>query len=124
MTWNFNSGYGQAAITGLNPNPVGKVFFVGDQSTANIDMIKQIFQPDPDGEIRYTATIDAANNLCTANAGDLILVAPGHTETLTATDITLDIAGVTVLGLGSGSLRPTLSMNNALAEVSSVSASM
>ena len=56
------------------------------------------------------ATIDAAINRCTANQGDVILVQPGHTETLT-TQISLDVAGVSIIGVGVGNLRPRLTIN-------------
>jgi len=95
----------------------GKVFVVGDSSTANIDMLKEIFIPDPDGEVRYYATVDAAISACTANAGDVILIAPGHAETVTATSIALDVAGVTILGLGNGLNRPTFTYGAAAATV-------
>ena len=56
-------------------------------------------------------TIDYANDRCTASNGDIIYVMPGHTETV-ATDggLTLDTAGVTVLGLGEGDARPLVSI--------------
>lgn len=53
-------------------------------------------------------TLDEAINLCTANNGDLIYLAPGHAETLSAADgWDADVAGVTIIGLGNGSDRPT-----------------
>jgi len=60
-------------------------------------------------------TIDAAIGLCTASRGDVIYVAQGHTETsATAADVvTLDVAGVSVIGLGSGALVPTLTLGHA-----------
>lgn len=67
---------------------------------------------------RPFATIDYAIGRCTANNGDIIFVKPGHAETLTGTDITVDVAGVTVQGLGTGSAMPQLSHNHADAEVS------
>ena len=64
-------------------------------------------------------SIDYAVGQCTADNGDIIIVLPGHAETLTNTNkITVDVAGVTVVGLGTGSLMPTLSHNHADAEVS------
>ncbi len=58
------------------------------------------------------STIDAAIGMCTAGRGDIILVMPGHAETLaTASAITLDVAGVSIVGLGRGSLQPTLSFS-------------
>lgn len=57
------------------------------------------------------ATLDQAINKCTANQGDIIYLAEGHTETYTTTGVkaTFDIAGITVIGLGKGSDRPTFS---------------
>ena len=53
------------------------------------------------------ATIDAAIN--SAVAGDIILVKPGHVETLVAAGaITMDVAGVSIVGLGTGNNRPVL----------------
>lgn len=60
------------------------------------------------------ATIDGAIGKCTANNGDVIFVAPGHTETITAAaGIVFDVAGVTVIGLGTGTNRPTISLTTA-----------
>ncbi len=64
------------------------------------------------------ASIDYAVGLCTANNGDIIIVLPGHTETIIGTGITVDVAGVTVVGLGTGSLMPQIKHNHADAEVS------
>lgn len=60
------------------------------------------------------ATIDGAIGKCTASNGDVIFVAPGHTETITAAaGIVFDVAGVTVVGLGTGTLRPKISLTTA-----------
>lgn len=62
------------------------------------------------------STIDAAIGLCTANKGDRIIVLPGHAETLSAASaITCDVAGVSIIGLGEGSLKPTLTYSAAAA---------
>lgn len=109
MNYNQNAGYGSAILSSAPAlNLSGKVMIVGKAALANRDMILQVFGPDPDGKIRYFATIDAAISACTASAGDVIYVLPGHTEAVTATSIACDIAGVSIIGLGSGSLKPTL----------------
>jgi len=60
------------------------------------------------------ATIDYAVQLCTANENDIIVVMPGHTETVVAAGgITFDIAGVRVVGLGQGIDRPTITFTTA-----------
>lgn len=57
-------------------------------------------------------TLDAAYNLCSASNGDLILALPGHNETFAAAGgLTCDVAGVTLLGLGRGADRPTISFS-------------
>lgn len=57
-------------------------------------------------------TIDAAVGACTANNGDIILVLPGHAETISAAaGIALDVAGITVLGIGSGTTQPKVTFD-------------
>lgn len=61
------------------------------------------------------ATIDYAVGRCTASRGDIIVVMPGHTETVTAAaGLDLDVAGIALVGLGSGELRPTINFTTAV----------
>ena len=65
-----------------------------------------------------TASLDAAVGLCTADRGDTIIVMQGHAETLTAADgVDIDVAGVTVIGLGNGELRPRFTYTVAAGEI-------
>lgn len=60
------------------------------------------------------ATIDYAVGLCTANKGDIIYVMPGHAETISAAaGIDLDVAGISVIGLGRGTLQPKVTLDTA-----------
>ena len=60
------------------------------------------------------ATLDGAINKTTANNGDVILVHPGHAETISAAAaITFDVAGVTVIGMGVGNSRGTITLDTA-----------
>ena len=53
-------------------------------------------------------TLDYAIGKCTASNGDVIYLLPGHTETIgSASAITVDVAGISIIGLGNGNLRPT-----------------
>jgi len=63
------------------------------------------------------ATIQAAINKCTANKNDVIVLMPGHAETVTATNINLNVAGVQVVGVGIGLLRPTFTYGAAAATI-------
>lgn len=61
-------------------------------------------------------TIDYAIGRCTASNGDVIICKAGHAETLTtASDITCDVAGVTIMAAAGavGALRPKLTFGSA-----------
>lgn len=71
---------------------------------------------------RPFATIDYAIGKCTAGAGDVIIVAPGHTESIAAAGgITADVSGVSIIGLGSGFNRPTITLGTATTATFAVS---
>lgn len=89
----------------------GKVFFANstsvlaatDDGVAGADVVSAGTYQRP------FATIDYAIGQCTASRGDVIFVMPGHTETISAASgIDQDVIGVAVIGLGYGSLRPTI----------------
>ena len=62
---------------------------------------------------RPFATIDYAIGRCTANNGDIIMVKPGHTETVSAAgDIDCDVAGIALIGLGNGEDRPIVTVDS------------
>jgi hypothetical protein len=87
---------------------LGKTFYVDSVTGSNTS----------NGKTPKTAvaTLDYAVGLCRANKGDVIYCLPGHTETKsTAGDIaTLDVAGITIVGIGEGaSIRPTFNLGHA-----------
>lgn len=87
----------------------GDIWFVDSTHAAASDTAG--FGRNPEAPV---ATIDYAVGLCTANKGDIIYVAPGHTETLAAAaDLALDVAGITIIGLGNGTNKPTVSFGTA-----------
>lgn len=59
------------------------------------------------------ATIAGAQSAATASKGDVVIILPGHTETVTAA-ITLSKAGVSYIGLGTGTLRPSITGNGTI----------
>lgn len=71
------------------------------------------------------STIDKAIGACTASRGDIIMVMPGYTQTITlATEIVIDVAGIAIIGLGTGSLRPTITFGAAAANIPVTAANM
>lgn len=60
------------------------------------------------------ATLDYAIGKCTASAGDIIYVMPGHAETYgNGAGFAADIIGVRIIGLGWGGNRPTFTFSHA-----------
>lgn len=59
------------------------------------------------------ATLAQAATLSTASVDDVIIVLPGHAETVTSA-ITLSKAGVRVIGLGEGMRRPSITGNGTI----------
>lgn len=105
----FNGGLTVRGVPLSVAHP-GKVFFVGDSSTAAFPNRKTPSDGNKGTFMDPFATIDYAVGQCTANRGDIIYVLPGHTETIDAASaLDLDVAGVAVVGLGSGGDRPVLS---------------
>lgn len=106
------ASFGMPVLGGGGFMTTGNVFFVDSGSTAA--STGQV-GTSPD---KPRSTIDSAINLCTANNGDVIFVMPGHAESMTTDgQIALDVAGVTVMGLGQGMTRPTLTYDAAAGSV-------
>jgi hypothetical protein len=60
------------------------------------------------------ASIDYAVGRCLANRGDVIMVKAGHAEVVSAAGgLDLDVAGITIVGLGAGALMPTVTLTTA-----------
>jgi hypothetical protein len=97
----------------------GKIFYVSN-STVTPATADGLAGANVEGLGTYQrpfSTIDFAVGQCVASRGDVIFVMPGHAETVTATSIALDVAGVSIVGLGFGSLRPTLTFGAAAATI-------
>ncbi len=60
------------------------------------------------------ATLNGAFSKCQGGRGDIIIVSPGHTETISsATALNLNTSDVAVIGLGAGSRRPQFTLDTA-----------
>ena len=109
--------YGWEALAVLpsipNIRAEGNIYFVDSGATNATDAADEVHGHSWTNPF---ATLNFAISQCTANQGDIILIAPGHAETLsttatasgtTTTEVGVDKAGITIIGLGSASLRPT-----------------
>lgn len=97
----------------------GNVFFVSSTESGRADDVAH-------GKAPQTpfATLAYALAQCTANIGDLVILMEGHVETITTTGgVSLNVAGVTVIGLGNGENRPLLRLQGSTSASIAVSSS-
>lgn len=87
----------------------GTVYYVSSVTGSNDNNGTDVSTPK--------ATIAGAQSAATANKGDIVIILPGHSETLTDV-LTLSKAGVNYIGLGQGMLRPSLQTAAAIDAVS------
>jgi len=89
------SSFGLPVIGGAFTS-TGKAFFVDSNTGSN--SYDGLSKSTPFGTVTYALT------KCTANKGDIIYCMPGHIEA--AGGITINKAGVSIIGIGDGYLRP------------------
>ena len=121
----FPNGFKQGiSIRGLpivNTHP-GEVFWVNNSSVLAKGAVGGSDGNDGSYQ-RPFSTIAKAISVATASRGDVILVMPGHAESVaSAAGLAFSKAGVALIGLGVGTLRPTITLGTAVSASISVSA--
>ena len=109
---NFSSGievYGCPVVPSVGGRMcMGDVFYVDSGNTTyGADDTAHGSTKD-----RPFLTLEYAISQATTNNGDFIILLPGHAETLTAV-LTISKAGLTIIGVGNGTLRPTFTQSAA-----------
>jgi len=94
------------------PATTGTYFFVDSTTGSNANSGRDKDHP--------VATLAYALTLCTASKGDVVILMPGHAETVSTT-IT-PIAGCTIVGLGFGRNRPVFTSAASAIDVFTISA--
>lgn len=111
MISNYPKGFPRGLIARGIPilqNHTGEVFWVGDSPNALLDHESAESDSNRGTFLQPFTTIAKALTLCTADRGDIIFVKPGHSEAISTADIDINVAGVTIIGLGTGTNRPTI----------------
>jgi len=86
------------------PRHPGSIFFVGSTHAAAADNTGCGRTPD-----QPFATITYALAQCTASAGDVIYLLPGHVSLVAAAaGLVFNVAGVSVIGCGNGTIQPII----------------
>ena len=107
---NFPDGLSSFGIPLMGSGPIlttGDISFVDSGHANASDTTRAGARTEP------FATWDFAIGQTTADNGDVIIIMPGHAETVTAA-ITMDVAGVSVIGLGPGRSMPAITPSGAI----------
>jgi len=99
----------------------GDVLFVN--SSGGTDGPGRGRNPDaPLASLAYAGLL--ANAMCTVNQCDIIFLMPGHAETINgaAGAMALDTAGISIIGLGEGALRATLTFDTDIGAIITIDA--
>jgi hypothetical protein len=112
----FKDGLSVRGVPLLQTHP-GKVFWVSNASTVLPNQKGGSNGNDGSFNAPFSTLAGALSN-CVANRGDVVFIKPGHAESVaTAAAISLDKAGVAIIGLGIGSNRPTFTHTLATATI-------
>ena len=112
MTWlasNYPGGFANGitirgmSVLNMHPN---RVFWVDSNNNGSNNNPGTFDKP-------FATIAYAASTACSANRGDIVMVKPLHAETITAATTVMSLAGVSVIGLGVGNQRPTLTFTTA-----------
>lgn len=114
MITNFQNGLSVYGVPILPMSTTGKVFFVGNSSTlAGVEgAISGSNGNDGLSAAAPFSTLATGISATTASRGDVIVVLPGHAETITTT--LTPKAGTSIIGLGWGAMRPTFTSSGAI----------
>lgn len=105
------------AMADISGSSLGRIFIVCASTDTNFAEISSMYGAGyPDGTRIVWPTITLALGACVADRGDSVLVASNHDENIaTAGGITVSVNGVSIIGLGNGADRPTISFITAVA---------
>lgn len=94
------------AFWGLIPETSGRVFWVAPAASYTVEGRSYVASDANDGlsPERALLTLDAAVNLCTANASDVIVLLPGAHSW--SASVAADVAGITITGIPGGKGHP------------------
>ena len=119
----FPAGVSIRGMPLVFPNAQGQVFYVNN-STSLVGTGQKGGSDNNRGTYNAPfSTLSKALTACTAGNQDIIFLGPGHAETIsTATALNINKAGVTIIGIGTGDARPTITLSTANTATITVSA--
>lgn len=117
---NINAGIGHLMSIGLmefSKSSLGRIFIVCAPTDTNFSEVSAMYSNGyPDGTRIIWPSITTALAATVADRGDTILIASNHDETVIAAGgITVATNGVSIIGLGNGTDRPTITFTTVVA---------
>ena len=101
-------------IARLQHKTAGRTFWVMEEGAADYTTFVAEHPPYKDGVAAVYTTVALAIAACTASKGDLILVDQEYTQTVSAAaGFDMSKIGIKIVGMGQGTLRPTLTFDTA-----------
>lgn len=126
MVTNFPQGFAAGIVVRGMPlvqMQPGNVFWLN-----NSNVLNRATKPGSDNNrgtyLAPFATLQYAVDSCTPGNGDIIFVGAGHAERISsATALNIRTSGVAIIGLGSGDLRPSFTLDTAATAIINISGS-
>lgn len=122
---NFPYGFDNGVLiqdVQVQPSAASNVLWVGNNPILENNE-KQASDSNKGTYLQPFATIAYAISQCNANNNNIIYVREGYTQTITAASgLNFNVAGVTLIGLGQGANRPTLTFSNSTAATCAITA--
>lgn len=108
---------GNSLVDQTTVDSTGRFFIVSGSSEVNANEIRAMYGNGyPDGTPVVFTTLTLALAACLADRGDVIFIAPGHAETIVgAAGVAVATSGVSIIGCGAGSKRPTFTFTTSTA---------
>ncbi len=113
---NISALVSDAQLPNVRGRAGGRVFYVGATSLALVNEMRLAGQPVYPTLFGTTGALAGLGGRTTS--GDVIYVLPGHTESVSAADMASDTgaaSGFSIVGLGSGTMRPAFTWTAATA---------
>jgi len=118
----FPNGVSIRGLPIIQTHP-GKVFWVDNSAPGNGDSYINGSNGNTGTFRAPFATLAYAISQCRSGKGDIIFIKPGHAENVSdATSLAFNKAGIAIIGLGTGTSRPTFTFDTANTATIAVSA--
>jgi hypothetical protein len=112
----FNRGLAVRNIP-VAPAHSGQVFYVGNGVALAPNEKTASDTANKGGFLDPFATLDFAVGQCSAGRGDIIYIKPGYSQSMTGADgVDVDVADVSIIGLGKGTRRAKFVYDNSAGE--------